>query len=71
MKKPRDQPFYLTENVTSYDTGGSAHVTVSDTRNHTLTMVNADTGDVITRRQIKGKGPQCVTTDTTGNIYAY
>ena len=59
----------MPDNVTSYDHGGSKDVTVSDTRNQTLTMFNADTGDVITRRQVKGKGPQCVTTDTTGNIY--
>ena len=55
--------------VTCYDDGGSAAVIVSDGGNHTLTVLNADTGDVITRRQVEGKGPDGVTTDTTGNIY--
>ena len=45
-------------NVTCYDDGGSAAVIVSDLYNHTLTVLNADTGDVITRRQIKGKKPE-------------
>ena len=55
--------------VTCYDDGGSAAVIVSDYGNHTLTVLNADTCDVITRRQVKGKRPGGVTTDTTGNIY--
>ena len=55
--------------VTCYDDGGSASVIVSGGGNETLTMLNADTGDVITRRQVKGKGLYGVTTDTTGNIY--
>ena len=55
--------------VTCYDDGGSAAVIVSDKGNSTLTVLNADTGDVITRRQVKGKRPRGVTTDTAGNIY--
>ena len=55
--------------VTSYDDGGSAAVIVSDWGNDTLTVLNADTGDVITRRLVEWKGPRGVTTDTTGNIY--
>ena len=55
--------------MTCYDDGGSAAVIVSDDYNDTLTLLNADTGDVITRRQVEGKGPSGVTTDTTGNIY--
>ena len=55
--------------VTCYDDGGSAAVIVSDRYNDTLTVLNADTGDVITRRQVEGKRPRGVTTDTTGNIY--
>ena len=58
-------PWYLT----CYDDGGSAAVIVSDNDNHTLTVLNADTGDVITRRQVEGKRPRGVTTDTAGNIY--
>ena len=61
--------FYSPENVTCYDDGGSAAVIVSDYSNDTLTVLNADTGDVITRRQVKGKSPRGVTTDTAGNIY--
>ena len=55
--------------VTCYDDGGSAAVIVSDCGNDTLTVLNADTGDVITRHQVAGKVPRGVTTDTTGNIY--
>ena len=55
--------------VACYYDGGSAAVIVSDRGNHTLTVLNADTGDVITRRQVEGKGPRGVTTDTAGNIY--
>ena len=55
--------------MTCYDDGGSAAVIVSDCGNDMLTVLNADTGDVITRRQVKGKSPKGVTTDTTGNIY--
>ena len=55
--------------VTCYDNRGSAAVIVSDWNNHTLTVLNADTGDVITRHQVKGKDPRGVTTDTAGNIY--
>ena len=55
--------------VTCYDDGVSAAVIVSDDRGDTLTVLNANTGDVITRRKVEGKGPKVVTTDTTGNIY--
>ena len=61
--------FYCPWYVTCYNDGGSAAVIVSDYVNHTLTVLNADTGDVITRRHVTGKGPTGVTTDTTGNIY--
>ena len=60
-----DTPWY----VTCHDDRGSAAVIVSDSGNDTLTVLNADTGDVITRRQVEGKGSTGVTTDTTGNIY--
>ena len=61
--------FYSPNYVTCYDDGGSAAVIVSDLFSHTLTVLNADTGDVITRRHVEGKYPHGVTTDTTGNIY--
>ena len=61
--------FFYPLYVTCYDDGGSAAVIVSDWSNDALTVLNADTGDVITRRQVTGKGPRGVTTDTTGNIY--
>ena len=55
--------------VTCYDDKDSAAVIVSDSNNDTLTLLNADTGDVITRRQVDRKGPKGVTTNTVGNIY--
>ena len=66
--------FSWPRNVTCYDDGGSAAVIVSDDRNDTLTVLNADTGDVITRRHVKGwvmrKGPPGgVATDRAGNVY--
>ena len=44
-------------------------VTVTDRGNHTLTVLNGDTGDVIKRRSVKDKFPQGVTTGPSGNIY--
>ena len=55
--------------VTCYGDGGSAAVIVTDGGINTLTVLNADTCEVITRRQVKGKDPRGVTTDMTGNIY--
>ena len=61
--------FSRPEYVTCYDDRGSTAVIVSDFGNDTLTVLNADTGYVITRRQVEEKGPRGVTTDTAGNIY--
>ena len=61
--------FFSPLHVTCYDDGGSAAVIVSDRDKNTLAVLNADTGDVISRRQVEGKGPDGVTTDTAGNIY--
>ena len=44
-------------------------VTVTDWGNHTLTVLNGDTGDVIKRRSVKDKWPRGVTTGPSGNIY--
>ena len=44
-------------------------VTVTDSGNNTLTVVNGDTGDVIKRRSVKNKEPLGVTTGPSGNIY--
>ena len=44
-------------------------VTVTDTGNNTLTVLNGDTGDVIKRRSVKYKYPWGVTTGPSGNIY--
>ena len=56
--------------VSSTGGGRSSTVIVTDRSNHTLTLLNGDTGEVITRRQLKERqGPVGVTTDTTGNVY--
>ena len=59
------EPYY----VSCYDDGRSSTVIVTDSSNHTLTLLNSDTGDVISRHQVEGKGPRGVTTDTAGNIF--
>ena len=58
-------PWYLT----SHDEGRSSTVIVTDWGNNTLTLLNGETGEVITRRQLQGKGLRGVTTDTAGNVY--
>ena len=58
-------PWYLD----SHDAGRSSTVIVTDLDNHTLTLLNGETGEVITRRQLQGKRPKGVTTDTAGNVY--
>ena len=43
---------------------------VSDYGKNTLTVLKADTGEVVTMRQLTGfKGLRGVTTDTAGNVY--
>ena len=50
--------------------GRSSTVIVTDWGYHTLTLLNGDTGEVITRRQLKEReGPEGVTTDSSGNVY--
>ena len=58
-------PWYLT----SHDEGRSSTVTVTDYGNYTLTLLNGETGEVITRRHVQDKWPRGVTTDTAGNVY--
>ena len=58
-------PWYLT----SHDEGRSSTVIVTDRDNHTLTLLNGETGEVITRRQLQDKWPEGVTTDTAGNVF--
>ena len=56
--------------VNSPGDGRSSTVIVTDWSNSTLTLLNGDTGEVITRHQLKErKDPEGVTTDSTGNVY--
>ena len=63
--------------MTRYRDGGSVAVIVSESghlhafgpNNNVLTVLNAETGDVIARRDMEGKCPSGITTDTAGNIY--
>ena len=60
------EPWY----VSSPGDGRSSTVIVTDRGNDTLTLLNGDTGKVITRRQLKERtGPTGVTTDSAGNFY--
>ena len=58
-------PWYLT----SHDEGRSSTVIAIDYGNHTLTLLNGETGEVITRRQLQWKMPTGIATDTAGNVY--
>ena len=56
--------------VSSPGDGRSSTVIVTDLGNHTLTLLNGDTGEVITRRQVEErKVPRGVTIDSDGNAY--
>ena len=56
--------------VCCHDDGRTSTVVVTDRKKNTLTLLNAETGEVVTTRQLKGdKGPHGVTTDTAGNVY--
>ena len=56
--------------VSSPGDGRSSTVIVTDRGKNTLTLLNGDTGEVMTRHQLKqGKGPVGVTTDSAGNAY--
>ena len=56
-------PLYVTSDIKR------STVTVTDSLNDTLTVLNGDTGDVIKRRSVKDKSPEGVTTGPSGNIY--
>ena len=56
--------------VCCHDDGRTSTVVVTDYEKNTLTLLKADTGEVVTTRQLKGdKSPRGVTTDTAGNVY--
>lgn len=55
--------------VIRHDDGRSATIVVTDTGNRTLTLLDGDDGSVINRRQVKGKKPFGVTSETDGNVY--
>ena len=64
------QPLFINpRNVTSPDDGKSSSVIVTDWGNHTLTLLNGVTGEVITRCHLREKYPRGVTADSDGNIY--
>ena len=55
--------------LTSHDEGRSSTVIVTDRGYNTLTLLNGETGEVITSRQLQEKMPRGVTTDTAGNVF--
>ena len=58
-------PWYLA----SHKQGKVSTVIVTDCGNNRMTLLNGETGGVITRRRLRGRGPRGVTTDTDGNVY--
>ena len=59
------EPLY----VSSFPDGKSSSVIVTDESNHTLTLLNGDTGEVITTRKLERKRPRGFATDNAGNVY--
>lgn len=57
------------ESVCSYINGLSSFVIVSDNIRQSLTLLNGETGSVITRQYLPTKHPFGVTTDTAGNVF--
>ena len=57
------------ESICSYIDGLSSFVVVSDNIRQSLTLLNGDTGSVITRRYLPNEKPFGVTADTAGNVY--
>ena len=55
-------PYYL-----SYDENTS-RAAVTDGGNNMLILIDTNSGDIITRRQVTGKSPYGVTSDTSGNM---
>ena len=65
------QPLFSRPRYVSSPGGGrSSTVIVTDRSKDTLTLLNGDTGEVITRHQLKDrKNPEGITTDSDGNVY--
>ena len=63
----RGQPLFNSLDFVTSDIERNT-VTVTDWGNHTLTVLNGDTGDVI-KRSVKHECPRGVTTGPSGNIY--
>ena len=64
------QLFKYPEYVCCHDDDGTSSVIVTDWKKNTLTLLKAETGEVVTiHQQEKDKEPRDVTTDTDGNIY--
>lgn len=56
-----ESPWYVTSNKNG--------LIVADRANNTLTLLNGESGDIITRHQAERKGPFGVTTDNSGNVF--
>ena len=64
------QLFECPGNACCHYDGGTSTVVVTDLAMNTLTQLNAETGDVVTIRQLEGyKTHLGVTTDMAGNVY--
>ena len=64
------QLFEYPEYVCFHDDGGISTVVVTDKEMDTLTLLKAETGEVVTTRQLeRERWPRVVTTDTAGNVY--
>ena len=63
------QLFSVPDYVTCSVDGRSSTVIVTDLSNDTLTLLNSDTGDVISKHKFGRKRPHGITTDTVGNIF--
>ena len=67
---PQRQPlFRLPLYASSHGDGRTTTAVVTDEGNNTLTLLNSDSGEVITRHHLEATYPRGVITDSAGNVY--
>ena len=63
------QLFLFPEYVFTGQLGGTSALAVTDGRTNTLTLLNAETGNVVSTKQLKANAIRGITSDNVGNFY--